>query len=63
VTGPPEIENATWSYAAPFPSVGKIAGMVAFYNDLVDVAVDGVTMERPVSVFSQAGNRPGSQPT
>jgi len=63
VIGPPEIANAGWSYAAPFPAVGKIAGMVAFYNELVDVTVDGVAVERPVSVFSQAGNRPSSPPT
>ena len=36
---------------------------VAFYHELVDVTVDGVAMERPVSVLSQAGNRPSSPPT
>jgi len=29
-------ENAAWSYEQPFPSVGQIAGHVAFYPDKVD---------------------------
>jgi uncharacterized protein (DUF427 family) len=60
VVGQPDARNVAWSYAAPFPAVGKIAGRIAFYNELVDITVDRVVMDRPVSVFSQAGNRPTS---
>lgn len=60
LVGPPEAKNVAWSYSAAFPAVGKIAGRVAFYNELVDITVDGVELPRPVSIFSQAGNRPGS---
>lgn len=52
--------NVAWSYSAPLPAVGKVAGRVAFYNELVDITVDGVLQPRPVSVFSAAANRPGS---
>lgn len=60
VFGRPEARNVAWSYSAPLPAVGKVAGRVAFYNELVDIAVDGVSMDRPVSLFSREGNRPGS---
>jgi len=60
VVGPPVVRNVAWSYWAPLPAVQKVAGMVAFYNELVDITVDGVLLERPVSPFSQAAQRPGS---
>jgi hypothetical protein len=34
--------------------------MVAFYNEFIDHTVDDVLQERPVSLFSRKGNRPGS---
>lgn len=58
--GPPAVRNVAWSYWAPLPAVQKVAGMVAFYNELVDLSVDGVAQERPVSPFSEAAHRPGS---
>nr|MBA2477604.1 DUF427 domain-containing protein [Sporichthyaceae bacterium] len=63
VTERPEARNVAWSYSAPFPAVGKITGRVGFYNELVDTTVDGVLVDRPVSPFSQAANRPGSEPS
>jgi uncharacterized protein (DUF427 family) len=61
--GNAEALNLAWSYTAPFPAVEKIAGRVAFYNELVDITLDGVIMDRPVSPFSHAGNRPDSSLT
>lgn len=58
--GPATAKNIAWSYTAPFPAVKKVAGRVAFYNELVDITVDGIIQQRPVSVFSSAANRPGS---
>ena len=58
LAGPSAVENVAWSYAAPYPAVGKIADRVAFYNELVDITVDGVLQQRPVSLFSAAANRP-----
>jgi hypothetical protein len=34
--------------------------MVAFYNELIDLTVDGAPQTRPVSPFSEASHRPGS---
>jgi hypothetical protein len=45
---------------SPVPAVGRIRDRVAFYNELVDIAVDGTAQERPVSVFSIRANRPVS---
>jgi uncharacterized protein (DUF427 family) len=35
-------ENLAWSYPTPLPESQKIAGLIAFYDDKVDVFVDGV---------------------
>ena len=58
--GPPSIPNVAWSYSSPAPAVGAVQGRVAFYNELVDITVDGVLQERPESPFSKAAQRPGS---
>jgi uncharacterized protein (DUF427 family) len=49
-----------WSYSEPYPAVGAIQGRLAFYNELVDITVDGVAQPRPVSYFSARVNRPTS---
>jgi len=53
-----EAEHVAWSYADPKPAVGKVAGMVAFYNEMVDITVDGVPQERPMTIFSSRAHRP-----
>ncbi|MEO3937592.1 DUF427 domain-containing protein [Dermatophilaceae bacterium Soc4.6] len=59
-TGSVEAKNVAWSYTSPLPAVEKVAGRIAFYNELVDITVDGIIQQRPVSPFSAAANRPGS---
>lgn len=56
--GRPAVQHVAWSYSSPAPAVGKVAGMVSFYNELVDITVDGERLPRPVSPFSQAAHRP-----
>ena len=58
--GPPAIPNLAWSYSDPAPAVGAVRDLVAFYNELVDLTVDGVLQERPESPFSTAAQRPGA---
>jgi uncharacterized protein (DUF427 family) len=58
--GDAPIANVAWSYSQPYPAVQKVKDRVAFYNELVDITIDGVAQERPVSVFSSKTNRPGS---
>jgi uncharacterized protein (DUF427 family) len=59
--GPPEVVDVAWSYSAPLPAVSAIAGRIAFYNELVDLRVDGVLLERPVTPFSRPEQRPGGR--
>jgi uncharacterized protein (DUF427 family) len=44
--------DLAWSYPAPLPESQKIAGLVAFYNEKVDLFVDGRREERPDTPFS-----------
>jgi len=58
VAGNPGAANIAWSYSAPLPAVAKVAGLVAFYNELLDITVDGVPQQRPESPFSSTAHRP-----
>ncbi|MFR0355869.1 DUF427 domain-containing protein [Streptomyces sediminimaris] len=44
--------NLVWSYPDPLPAVGPIRGLLAFFNEAVDISVDGERQERPVTPFS-----------
>jgi uncharacterized protein (DUF427 family) len=44
-------ENLAWSYPTPLPESQKIAGLIAFYNEKIDLEVDGVRHERPSTKF------------
>jgi uncharacterized protein (DUF427 family) len=35
-------QDLAWSYRAPLPESSKIAGLVCFWNDRVELYVDGV---------------------
>ena len=45
-------EDLAWSYAFPTRQLLPIAGLVAFYNEKVDLTVDGRRLARPVTHFS-----------
>jgi uncharacterized protein (DUF427 family) len=45
-------EDLAWSYRTPLPENVKIAGLVAFYNEKVDLVIDGERRERPRTHFS-----------
>jgi uncharacterized protein (DUF427 family) len=51
-TGAGTHEDVAWSYRSPFHESHKIAGLVSFYNEKVDLVVDGVAQERPRTPFS-----------
>lgn len=44
--------DLAWTYHYPLPAVAAIAGMVAFYNEKLDIIVDGVALSRPRTQFS-----------
>jgi uncharacterized protein (DUF427 family) len=44
--------DIAWSYPTPLPESERIAGLVGFYNEKLDIYVDGVLQERPRTKFS-----------
>jgi uncharacterized protein (DUF427 family) len=44
--------DAVWIYRSPFAESQKIAGLACFYNEKVDLYLDGVLQERPRTHFS-----------
>ncbi|MGW6498828.1 DUF427 domain-containing protein [Nonomuraea angiospora] len=45
-------KDLAWSYRTPLPESEKVAGLIAFYNEKLDIYVDGELQERPKSKFS-----------
>ncbi|MFF0768120.1 DUF427 domain-containing protein [Nonomuraea wenchangensis] len=45
-------KDLAWSYRTPLPESERIAGLIAFYNEKLDIYVDGELQERPRTKFS-----------
>lgn len=45
-------EDIVWIYRTPLPESQKIAGLAAFYDEKVDVFIDGVEQRRPHTKWS-----------
>jgi len=45
-------EDIVWSYRTPVAESMRIAGLVSFYNEKVDIYVDGELQDRPQTMFS-----------
>ncbi|PZS19765.1 MAG: hypothetical protein DLM57_03340 [Pseudonocardiales bacterium] len=43
--------DLAWAYRLPVPESQKVAGLVAFYNEKLDIYVDDVLQERPKTHF------------
>ncbi|EIW57440.1 DUF427-domain-containing protein [Trametes versicolor FP-101664 SS1] len=46
------VQDVVWWYRSPQPECGEIKGCAAFYDEKVDVYVDGVLQERPESPWA-----------
>lgn len=46
--------DLAWAYPDPLPGVTRLADLVAFFDELVDVSVDGIARPRPDTLFSRA---------
>ncbi|WP_067698672.1 DUF427 domain-containing protein [Nocardia jejuensis] len=44
--------DLVWIYRTPLPESQKIAGLACFYNEKLDIWIDGELQPRPVSKFS-----------
>jgi uncharacterized protein (DUF427 family) len=48
---PEKYQDIAWTYSFPTRQVQPIAGLVAFYNEKVDIELDGVVLPRPRTRF------------
>jgi uncharacterized protein (DUF427 family) len=46
-------DDLVWTYRTPLPESHKIAGLVCFYDERIDLYLDGELQERPRTKFSQ----------
>lgn len=51
-TGEDVRRDLVWAYPEPIPEAKELADSVAFYDEKVDVYIDGVLQERPTTKFS-----------
>ncbi len=51
-TGDMTVDDVAWGYRTPLPESAPIAGLICFYNERVDIDVDGVREERPQTHFA-----------
>lgn len=49
----PVTENLAWSYPDPIPAAGVVKDLIAFYNEVVDITVDGEPLARPETEFTR----------
>ncbi len=44
--------DLAWGYRTPLPESEAVAGLMCFYNEKVDITVDGLALEQPTTKFS-----------
>ncbi len=52
VVGDRTVSDLVWSYRSPLPEAEAVAGLVAFFDERVDVIVDGERHQRPTTPWS-----------
>ena len=46
------VADLAWSYEAPLRAATDITGLIAFFNERVDLILDGELRSRPVTPWS-----------
>jgi uncharacterized protein (DUF427 family) len=46
------LPDLVWSYPLPIPEAPKLENLLCFFNEKVDITVDGVAQQRPVTNWS-----------
>ncbi len=46
-------QDLAWSYELPLHDAAEVAGRIAFFDERVDVFVDGVALDRPITPWSR----------
>ena len=47
----PAVPDVAWSYAEPLAEIPRIRGLLSFYNERVDIVLDGAPVDRPHTPF------------
>jgi uncharacterized protein (DUF427 family) len=56
------VKDIVWCYESPIAEASRIAGLYAFYDERVDVELDGVAQARPQTTWSHGGARAANLP-
>jgi uncharacterized protein (DUF427 family) len=64
VAGPEDGKDVVWYYAKPMAEVGRIADLLCFFNERVDIELDGELQERPESPWRHGvkSDAPNAEP-
>jgi uncharacterized protein (DUF427 family) len=46
-------DDVAWSYPQPLREAGEVTGRLAFFNERLDIVVDGTLLERPITPWSR----------
>jgi uncharacterized protein (DUF427 family) len=49
-----QADDLAWTYREPLPEATRLTGLIAFFDDLVDVTVDGQPRSRPATPIAKA---------
>lgn len=52
VVGDREVSDLAWTYEQPLREAAQVTGLVCFFDERVDVTLDGVQRERPITPWS-----------
>ena len=47
------VRDVAWSYEEPHNYAAAVEGMICFFNERVDISIDGVSIERPRTPWSE----------
>jgi uncharacterized protein (DUF427 family) len=56
-SGGPVLADIAWTYENPLHDAARVRGLIAFFDERIDVTLDGERLERPVTPWSP---RPGT---
>jgi uncharacterized protein (DUF427 family) len=55
------LEDLAWTYEAPLGDAGAVVDRVSFFNERVDVVIDGARQDRPATEFAKTGWQDGTK--
>jgi uncharacterized protein (DUF427 family) len=47
-----QLDDIAWTYRDPLHDATQVRGLIAFFDERIDVTLDGVRLERPITPWS-----------